>query len=81
MVVDGEEQRRQYSLSARCANGQAPQYRISVKREAEGKVSRHLHDQIQVGSVVELFPPAGDFTLSEGASRWCSSAAASASRR
>jgi nitric oxide dioxygenase len=46
--------------------GQAQQYRISVKREAEGKVSRQLHDQIQVGSVVELFPPAGEFTLSEG---------------
>ena len=67
MVVDGEEQRRQYSLSALLRQpGQAPQYRISVKREAEGKVSRQLHDQIQVGSVVELFPPAGEFTLSEG---------------
>lgn len=64
MVVDGEEQRRQYSLSALLHQpGQAPQYRISVKREASGKVSRHLHDHIAVGAVVELFPPAGEFTL------------------
>ena len=64
MVVDGEEQRRQYSLSALLRQaGQPPQYRISVKREPGGKVSRQLHDQIHVGSVVELFPPAGEFTL------------------
>lgn len=64
MVVDGLEQRRQYSLSAPLRQqGQPLQYRISVKREAEGKVSRHLHDEIHVGAVVELFPPAGDFTL------------------
>ncbi|HZG19288.1 MAG TPA: NO-inducible flavohemoprotein [Herbaspirillum sp.] len=67
MTVDGEEQRRQYSLSAPLhANGQPAQYRISVKREASGKVSRQLHDQIHVGSVVELFPPAGEFTLADG---------------
>ncbi len=64
MVVDGAEQRRQYSLSALLREaGQPPQYRISVKREPGGKVSRQLHDQIHVGSVVELFTPAGEFTL------------------
>lgn len=68
MMVDGEEQRRQYSLSAPLRqNGQPAQYRISVKREANGKVSRHLHDQIHVGSVVELFPPSGEFTLTASA--------------
>jgi nitric oxide dioxygenase len=64
IVVDGEEQRRQYSLSAPLQQrGQPPQYRISVKREANGRVSRHLHDAINEGAVVELFPPSGDFTL------------------
>ncbi|NQE47149.1 NO-inducible flavohemoprotein [Herbaspirillum rubrisubalbicans] len=68
MVVDGLEQRRQYSLSAPLRQaGQPLQYRISVKREASGKVSRQLHDHIHVGSVVELFPPAGDFTLTANA--------------
>ncbi|WP_343585431.1 NO-inducible flavohemoprotein [Herbaspirillum sp.] len=64
MVVDGLEQRRQYSLSAPLnVPGQPPQYRISVKREADGKVSRYLHDEVREGSVVELFPPSGDFSL------------------
>ncbi|MBD9398447.1 NO-inducible flavohemoprotein [Pseudomonas sp. PDM11] len=60
MVIDGQEQRRNYSLSA-LGNGR--DYRISVKREAEGKVSNYLHDHIQVGDTLELFPPAGDFVL------------------
>jgi nitric oxide dioxygenase len=60
LEVDGQEMRRNYSLSA-AADGRT--YRISVKREPGGVVSNHLHDQVQVGSVVDLFPPAGEFTL------------------
>ncbi|MGF1688832.1 NO-inducible flavohemoprotein [Photobacterium japonica] len=51
---------RQYS----CAS--APQrnhYRIAVKREDEGRVSRYLHQHVQVGDTVHLVPPAGDFFL------------------
>ena len=62
LQLDGEEVRRNYSLSA-LANGR--EYRISVKREPGGRVSNHLHDKVQVGDVLELFPPAGEFTLSE----------------
>lgn len=58
--IDGQEVRRNYSLSAQ-ANGRS--YRISVKRDGQSVVSRHLHDRVQVGDRVELFPPAGDFTL------------------
>jgi hypothetical protein len=36
-------------------------YRISVKRE--GLVSSHLHDTIEVGSLIEARPPAGSFTI------------------
>jgi nitric oxide dioxygenase len=68
VVVDGLEQRRNYSLSAP-ANGRS--YRISVKREAGGKVSNHLHDQLHVGDTLELFPPAGHFTLQANARPWC----------
>ncbi|HYQ52603.1 MAG TPA: NO-inducible flavohemoprotein [Pseudomonas sp.] len=60
LFIDGAEQRRNYSLSALC-DGQ--QYRISVKREAGGKVSNYLHDQLMVGETLQLFPPSGDFTL------------------
>ena len=59
-VIDGVEQRRNYSLSAP-ANGKS--LRISVKREPGGKVSNFLHDQVQVGDTLQLFPPAGHFTL------------------
>lgn len=60
LMVDGAEVRRNYSLSM------APSdtgYRISVKREANGKVSNFLHDEVQIGDELELFPPAGDFVL------------------
>jgi len=61
-IVGGTEQRRNYSLSAP-SNGRS--YRISVKREPGGKVSNYLHD-LQVGDTLELFAPAGHFTLQAG---------------
>ncbi len=60
VVVDGVEMRRNYSLSA---VSNEKEYRISVKREAEGHVSNYLHDQVNVGSVIDLLAPAGEFTL------------------
>ncbi|WP_339487184.1 NO-inducible flavohemoprotein [Pseudomonas sp. EL_65y_Pfl2_R95] len=60
--IDGEEVRRNYSLSA-LSNGQT--YRISVKREPQGKVSNHLHDHVHEGDEIELFAPAGEFVLRE----------------
>lgn len=55
---------RQYSLSD--APGQ-PHYRITVKAEAleveqPGIVSHHLH-RLQVGDILEIQPPTGDFVL------------------
>ncbi|MDD1967150.1 NO-inducible flavohemoprotein [Pseudomonas putida] len=61
LFVNGEEIRRNYSLSALAGNGQ---YRISVKREPGGRASNFLHDNLQVGDSINLYPPAGDFTLS-----------------
>ncbi|PTQ66668.1 NO-inducible flavohemoprotein [Pseudomonas sp. GV071] len=58
--IDGDDLRRNYSLSA--APNQR-EYRISVKREKGGRVSGYLHEQLQVGDSLELFPPAGAFTL------------------
>jgi nitric oxide dioxygenase len=63
VLVDGVEQRRNYSLSA-AAN--ARQYRISVKREPGGKVSNHLHSQVHQNHRLDLYVPSGDFTLSAG---------------
>lgn len=60
LELEGEEVRRTYSLSD-APNGR--EYRISVKREPEGKVSNYLHDELHEGDELELFPPAGDFVL------------------
>jgi ferredoxin-NADP reductase len=51
---------RSFSLSA------APEagcYRISVKREPGGVVSRYLHDEVQPGDPIEVGAPRGIFTL------------------
>ena len=68
MNIPGEEYlfNRQYTLSqAPCKEGKA--FRISVKREDDntpnGKVSVHLHDNLNVGDEVEISVPAGDFHL------------------
>ena len=63
LVVNGEEIRRNYSLSA-ASNGQS--LRISVKREPGGLASGHLHEKVLAGEVLDVFPPAGDFVLAEG---------------
>ncbi|SEM01535.1 nitric oxide dioxygenase [Stigmatella aurantiaca] len=60
LFIDGVETRRNYSLSA-AANGE--HYRISVKREPQGKASAYLHERVHPGDTLELFPPAGGFTL------------------
>jgi nitric oxide dioxygenase len=62
LVLDGQEVRRNYSLSA-APNGRS--YRISVKREPQGTVSRFLHDHVTEGDTLELFPPAGAFCLED----------------
>lgn len=52
---------RQYSISDK-PNGKS--YRISVKRELgdnPGIISNYLHDNLQLGDIVDLHPPAGDF--------------------
>ena len=51
---------RQYSLT-RKANGKG--YRIAVKREDKGLVSRWLHDNANPGDIVDLVTPAGDFFM------------------
>lgn len=61
-------QSRQYSLSNKPDD---TYYRISVKRETgielntDGIISNRLHDHINVGDIVELTAPAGNFTLPE----------------
>lgn len=53
--------RRNYSLSA-LSNGS--EYRISVKREGDGKMSNYLHG-LNAGDKIDILPPAGEFVLSQ----------------
>ena len=53
---------RTYSLSGGSGDG----YRISVKSEALGLVSRHLHDHLRRGDRLEVAAPRGDFVLDAG---------------
>ena len=59
-------QPRQYSISCACND---TYYRISVKREVgkdlkpEGMVSNRLHHHVNEGDIIEVAPPAGDFTF------------------
>ena len=53
---------RSYSLSG---DPRAGDYRVSVKREDHGLVSRWLHAHAEPGSVVEAAAPRGDFYLTE----------------
>ncbi len=55
-----EPVRRTYSLSSAPS---VDRYRISVKREARGLVSRHLHDNVEPEAFIESRRPAGDFMM------------------
>ncbi|WP_299083135.1 pyridoxamine 5'-phosphate oxidase family protein [uncultured Ruegeria sp.] len=53
--------KRSYSLSG--APGSTSGYRLSIKREEKGLVSRFFHDELREGSVIEASNPAGDFVI------------------
>lgn len=55
---------RSYSLSG--APSDTGHYRLSVKREDQGLMSRFLHDQLRVGDLINTRPPAGDFVIPDG---------------
>ncbi len=54
----------QHNYTISCdANGE--HYRISVKREPEGTVSKWLHDEARPGTKIKVMPPSGTFVLPE----------------
>lgn len=62
----GGEFRRNYSISS-APNGE--NYRITVKREAEGKISNWLHDTVDTGYEIDVAVPAGEFFLDPAGKR------------
>ena len=66
-LPDGRLVKRNYSISSAPNN---ETYRISVKREANGQgASIYLHDKADLGTVIELTPPSGDFFLPDEPAR------------
>ena len=62
LTKDSDPILRNYSLSGPADVGK---YRISVKRAA-GAGSRHLHDSVRAGDLLEVSAPRGGFTLVPG---------------
>ena len=62
--VNGEEQRRSYSISSSPFTGDP--LRITVKRVRDGMNSNHINDTVQKGDVIEVMPPFGGFCLDPG---------------
>ena len=54
---------RNYSLSNEPGSDE---YRISVKRETYGTVSRHIHEHVNIGDVLDVAAPRGIFFLDDG---------------
>ena len=58
-VIDGKKVNRPYTISSSPAT---PGYcEITVKREEMGLVSRHLHDTLREGDIINLSAPTGRF--------------------
>ncbi|MCG7622192.1 NO-inducible flavohemoprotein [Epibacterium sp. Ofav1-8] len=56
----GEECRRNYSISS-APDGKS--YRITVKREPNGRISNWLHQSAEIGTEVDVAAPSGEFFL------------------
>jgi len=56
--VDGQSERRAYSLSSSPAE---EVLQFSVKKVEGGKVSNYLNDKVKVGDSLTIFPPEGKF--------------------
>jgi len=61
-AIEGEEQRRTYSIC--CAPGEG-NLRIAIKRVAEGRFSNWANDTLAVGGTLDAMAPAGRFVLPE----------------
>jgi ferredoxin-NADP reductase len=63
LLVDagGTTQRRCYSFSSSPLAGGQPA--ITVKRMADGTVSRHLHDHVRTGDTLTVLEPTGEFCV------------------
>jgi ferredoxin-NADP reductase/DMSO/TMAO reductase YedYZ heme-binding membrane subunit len=58
-LIDGKKVNRPYTISS---SPTKPDYcEITVKREEKGRVSRHLHDTLREGDIINISAPTGRF--------------------
>ena len=58
---DGSKAKRSYTIAS--SPTQRAYVELTVKREAQGAVSRHLHDKVKPGDLVQVAGPFGHFTF------------------
>ena len=59
--VEGGRARRSYTIAS--SPTRRSYVEVTVKREAQGLISRHLHDEVAVGGLLEVSAPMGVFTF------------------
>jgi len=57
--IDGEEVRRSYSI---CAGVDDPELRVAIKLVEGGRFSSYANESLKPGDVLDVLPPAGNFT-------------------
>ena len=59
-TINGEEVRRSYSI---CSAVNDPQVEVAVKKIPGGVFSTYINDEVAAGDVLQVAPPAGEFTV------------------
>ncbi|WP_206664527.1 FAD-binding oxidoreductase [Dankookia rubra] len=59
--LDGKTTRRSYTIAS--SPTRRSHVEVTVKREEQGLISRHLHDRVAVGDAVQVSAPSGVFTF------------------
>lgn len=61
LPIDGQQVRRSYTISS---NPRVPGFcDLTIKREPQGRASRYMHEQVQVGDELDIIAPAGRFVF------------------
>lgn len=69
LAIDGKRVNRSYTIASSPTRREFCE--ISVKRAPNGTASRHLHDAVREGSVLQVSAPAGRFVFAQDRSERC----------
>ena len=61
LMIDGQKVRRSYTIAS--PPSRVAYCELTIKREERGLSSRHLHDSVRIGSLLDVRAPAGRFTF------------------